>query len=162
MRRGREMHAAMRVIVITRSRHLLAALSSGGMCVRWQPEWTLSQKVVRLAQVRGCSEFHRKFFDTSPVPVCVCCFQTGRTAHIWILCYEFSLSFFRRLGCSFGHCYSPTIVSFFFFYWTQFEKAPSVMVIICELRGTHILTLTQWHYSWDGMVRAVRQTSAQT
>lgn len=39
-----------------------------------------------------------------------------------------------------------------FFSRMQFKQAPSVMVIICELRETHILSLTRPCYSWDRVV----------
>lgn len=127
-------------------------------CVLGDSEDELSsQKFMRLVQVRGCSEFLLKFLRHFFYPlVCICtqyacvfvCYSRQSRLFLHLNSSdEFSLPSFKRFSCSFGHCYGPTIVFFFLFY-LYFEKAPSVMVIIWELRGTHILTLTQWYYSW--------------
>ena len=143
------MQAAIRVIIITQSQRILVSLSFRGICVRWQPEWTLSQKVMRFSQVRGCSEFPPKFLDSSSACIYVCCFR-----HSTLLTFEFFIMNFHypALRDPLAPLDTATNQYCHFFPCMQSKKAPSVIVFVWELRGTHILTLTQWYYSWDRVV----------
>lgn len=70
------------------------------------------------------------------IHVCLCVsFNIGQIAHISV----FKLIFILKV------LVAPCHLSFF--SCMQFEKAPSVTVIICVLRGTHTLTVTQSYYS---------------
>ncbi len=159
------MQATKRVIVITWSQHLLV-LSPLEACVLGDSQNELrSQKVMWLAQVRGCSEFHLKFADTfSAACVCVgklnvCAIKLGRLR---------TFEFFKWIFITFilrAHLllWTPqwTNNCLLFFSCVIWESTICNGLYLWAERNTHLVSDTVILFMRQGG-RAARQTSAET